>query len=729
MPFILKMKKAHIRTRKPIKFKIMVPRRVPNEPICVPVPALHAFVFDKKYLVDDSYLAEMTRRIDDMYVVHLDGVQLDRVSVTAALKTAYPTIDAKLGTKILMIDFAYYVLQGHAHAHAVVDAEFVVVPINQQSNDLRAANLVLLPGSDRKLYRGTDIVPRDGLCIGGGFLPRSLTIIKMGEPGQYQFKISSKGERKVIGFEASQAAQVFRDKVVPLLHANDADFLANDVVYQDLCASYLMAFPLEATTEAPPYVPPKEKPAPRFYPDSKAQRELARKQREDRQAEFDALENEGLRACGTCRVVMRIEAFEAMRRECKDCRQTGRTERARETVAMTESASLPPPRPPKPSACISCGRGPDDVDFKWRTDVICGSWRNECTSCYNAKDYSVASRARRREENEEGYLSHNATTHLAWALKNPEKVKEQQILSATVPERKMKTIVTSAEKRGIHVNLDDVAEMQVKLSLECEYCGFVPNEYESLNGLDRVDSVLGYTSANTLPCCATCNAMKGALDVDVFITNVRNIDAFIERTIDVVTAPSPRVKLSPFSGRAELRDAPKKEKKDLLTHEYKVDLWSSPCYLCGQSPSFGIDRVDASGDYTTNNTKPCCTECNYMKKDMRLCDFIAHVGYVAERTRMWMIGDVADKPFKVFGGKTRDPVATTWGDGKYIIFPSGGTAGIMMGVSHNKVLKSIKNGTKCKGYNWVWATARDFRHQSDVVDIQHHVHEFLTMIV
>jgi hypothetical protein len=316
-------------------------------------------------------------------------------------------------------------------------------------------------------------------------------------------------------------------------------------------------------------------------------------------------------------------------------------------------------------------------------------------------------------------LARKAATHLKWTHLNPDKVKEQQRLCATVPERKMKTIINSAKQRGIDVNLDEIAEMEAKLSLECEYCGFVPNKdnNESINGLDRVvsSSSLGYTNANTVPCCATCNAMKGPLDVDVFVWNVRNINTYLEFKFSrSFAADAPRVKMPPFSGRAELREAPKKKKSDFLTREEKIDLWSSPCYLCGRSLSFGIDRVDASGDYTTQNTKPCCTDCNYMKKDMRVCDFRTHVAFVDKKTRMWTLGDVADKPFKVLGGKTREPVAVWDDDGTriVIIFPSLDMASRMIRVSQVAISRSIQNGTKCQGHRLTKVSAREYREQA-----------------
>ena len=217
-------------------------------------PSIDAFVFDRKYIFDNVHLAKMTQVIQDG-AFFLDGNQRDRLHVSDALKDAFPRIKAVLGDpfKILMPDFAYYILQGNDLRDG-----HVAVAINQQVNDLRAANLVLMPGEDRKLYRGTDVVPRDGISIGDKkYLPRSVTIIKAAGPGKYQFRIMMLGmqARKLISFDASRAANVFRSQVVPILIANAPDFRESDVKYQELCASYFVAFPGEATTGAPPTGP------------------------------------------------------------------------------------------------------------------------------------------------------------------------------------------------------------------------------------------------------------------------------------------------------------------------------------------------------------------------------------------------------------------------------------------------------------------------------------------
>jgi hypothetical protein len=50
------------------------------------------------------------------------------------------------------------------------------------------------------------------------------------------------------------------------------------------------------------------------------------------------------------------------------------------------------------------------------------------------------------------------------------------------------------------------------------------------------------------------------------------------------------------------------------------------CYLCGKENSEthrnGIDRVDNTNGYTEENTRSCCSSCNYMKRDYDYHAFI-----------------------------------------------------------------------------------------------------------
>lgn len=67
----------------------------------------------------------------------------------------------------------------------------------------------------------------------------------------------------------------------------------------------------------------------------------------------------------------------------------------------------------------------------------------------------------------------------------------------------------------------------------CVYCGAAPslkvfswlNRKKVLaNGMDRVDSSMGYIEANVVPCCRICNMMKNTLTVRKFINHIRKIN-------------------------------------------------------------------------------------------------------------------------------------------------------------------------------------------------------------
>jgi hypothetical protein len=67
------------------------------------------------------------------------------------------------------------------------------------------------------------------------------------------------------------------------------------------------------------------------------------------------------------------------------------------------------------------------------------------------------------------------------------------------------------------------------------------------------------------------------------------------------------------------RRAKKKELSFTITETEFTKMVQSPCYLCGKCSSSvhknGVDRIDNCMGYTTENTTPCCGECNYMKRD------------------------------------------------------------------------------------------------------------------
>ncbi len=108
-----------------------------------------------------------------------------------------------------------------------------------------------------------------------------------------------------------------------------------------------------------------------------------------------------MRTCKTCNIDKEIDCFEATTKDgkcrravCKPCYSRKKADRAKEG-----SKDIDPETVPKPSHCVKCGKGSEEVLFKWRTDLKKGGWRTECNTCYYLKGYCKKSRAKSREEN------------------------------------------------------------------------------------------------------------------------------------------------------------------------------------------------------------------------------------------------------------------------------------------------------------------------------------------
>lgn len=67
-----------------------------------------------------------------------------------------------------------------------------------------------------------------------------------------------------------------------------------------------------------------------------------------------------------------------------------------------------------------------------------------------------------------------------------------------------------------------------------------------------------------------------------------------------------------------------------LTDDDINDLLKSDCEYCGEEVAMGIDRVDSSKGYFTDNVVPCCSKCNVMKMDADVDDWLAHMVKILE---------------------------------------------------------------------------------------------------
>jgi hypothetical protein len=340
-----------------------------------------------------------------------------------------------------------------------------------------------------------------------------------------------------------------------------------------------------------------------------------------------------------------------------------------------------------------------------------------CNVCHDAKGYCEKSRAKRRAEDEAAYLKRNAEAHLAWAHRNPDKVAAQQHKTRTVPERRWKEMLTSLRQKygeawQTRVRMEDKDALCDVMRRPCEYCGRAPRDEgeddDVLNGLDRVDPKGIYEAANVVPSCGVCNAVKQSYSTDEFVAGVRRVVAHHGEA--GMASFAPNAKPSTFGKDAARAAADDKDKTCYLTEDQKLDMWSSPCYLCGRGPSLGIDRVDATKGYVADNCRGCCTQCNYMKKDWRLEAFLGHMARIHEHTRLWVLRDASALLTTMLG--ERKPVAAVNDIGDaVIVFPSAPTAAAFVRQDARKFQSMIDTGHSVRGMHWTYVSPAMYNKQ------------------
>jgi len=243
---------------------------------------------------------------------------------------------------------------------------------------------------------------------------------------------------------------------------------------------------------------------------------------------------------------------------------------------------------------------------------------NYCDKLRPLKPYQRF-RIRKRNEDKDAFLANNAKVMLQYRKKNPQIDENYNHKRRTDPEARLRNcVINHAKSKGIPFDMDDREKMKAKLSLPCHYC----NHFEEglLNGLDRVDCKLGYSDSNTVPCCDVCNYMKHTSIVTDFYRKVHTIVIYNHMQNHAI-----KDKVKCTFGQAKTKDGPKRSKADksmLLSIDEQTNILKNHCQYCGEMQRVGIDRINSEMPYTMDNVVPCCTRCNYMKKDLTPEDFL-----------------------------------------------------------------------------------------------------------
>jgi len=153
-------------------------------------------------------------------------------------------------------------------------------------------------------------------------------------------------------------------------------------------------------------------------------------------------------------------------------------------------------------------------------------WRWECTDEYGELCYK---RARALYQEAE---KHNQRIEKAQNAEYYEKMGMNQM---GLRKHVFREYIRNAANRDIPMNLK-FEEFNELIGQNCYYCGAEPVVHESLidrsnksepmlkhNGIDRLDSSIGYEKDNCVPCCYICNRAKAQLGTKEFLAHIKKI--------------------------------------------------------------------------------------------------------------------------------------------------------------------------------------------------------------
>jgi hypothetical protein len=240
-----------------------------------------------------------------------------------------------------------------------------------------------------------------------------------------------------------------------------------------------------------------------------------------------------------------------------------------------------------PNLCLDCGRTlTDAIRAKGKHDKPL----RRCVPCY---EKLLKQESERPERNRNFKAEAFTNKHVIW-----------------------NHYVKGAKKRGIPFALSRT-HFQELIVKPCFYCKY--HKEGEVNGIDRVDNQKGYIENNVVPCCETCNVLKGSQHPQEFIDKMWAIHQYITLkqpiTSELVEKWSTyRSKTTPHY-KTYAKSATSRNIIFQLSEPEFSEMVQQSCYLCGLVDKNGIDRFDNVKGYLLENCRACCGHCNLMKKD------------------------------------------------------------------------------------------------------------------
>ena len=199
----------------------------------------------------------------------------------------------------------------------------------------------------------------------------------------------------------------------------------------------------------------------------------------------------------------------------------------------------------------------------------------------------------------------------------------RNLLSRININQSFSSYIKDAKRRNIDFHLSKELFCNI-IEKNCHYCGEI-NEEKKFNGIDRMESTLGYSVENCVSCCSLCNYLKNRTPMNIFLKRVRHIVSYKENNISLFDESFPDFisgNYKQYKISARIRGF-----GFSLSESTFYDITKNECYMCGKKNSVthrnGIDRYDNSLGYIETNCKSCCNTCNMMKNKYPFNDIIS----------------------------------------------------------------------------------------------------------
>jgi hypothetical protein len=239
-------------------------------------------------------------------------------------------------------------------------------------------------------------------------------------------------------------------------------------------------------------------------------------------------------------------------------------------------------------------------------------------------EYWMNSREKKMETiGVEEYLKKNADDAKNWRDKNNTKVFDNNEYKKNSIQINYSNYIRNANYKNLEFNIT-IENFNEIVKNPCYYCRIL--QPKGFNGIDRKDQTKGYIVDNCVSCCKMCNYIKGSLNDDIFVRRIEHILKYNNLINGGNLYPECFANHNTLNYSRYKNRALHKELDFLLSHNDYNNIVNNNCYMCGkENDEFhknGIDRFDSNKGYILENTKPCCGECNYMKRDYEYNEFI-----------------------------------------------------------------------------------------------------------